>query len=151
MKISKEFRFEAAHRLPPDDETYGVCCRLHGHSYRVVVEVEGKVNEKGWIMNFKDIGKEVDDIILSKCDHMFLHFNGKVLEPSADYIPYAPEDLPTTAENLALFWGVELHKRIMEKYHCHVSRLEVWETAKCPAIVETLEIEKYSLSLQTGL
>ncbi len=45
MEIFKEFTFEAAHRLPnvPDGHK---CARLHGHSYQVVVHVEGPVDER---------------------------------------------------------------------------------------------------------
>ena len=43
MKISQAFRFEAAHRLPNVPETHR-CRRLHGHSYRVEVQLEGPVD-----------------------------------------------------------------------------------------------------------
>lgn len=39
MRVGKEFRFEAAHRLPRHD---GKCRRPHGHSYVLWVEVEGE-------------------------------------------------------------------------------------------------------------
>lgn len=45
MKIGREFRFEASHRLG-DHPEYGKCRSLHGHSYRLVIVVEGKVNEQ---------------------------------------------------------------------------------------------------------
>lgn len=38
MKIGKDFSFEAAHRLQHHD---GKCRNLHGHSYRVFVEIYG--------------------------------------------------------------------------------------------------------------
>ena len=42
MNVFKEFTFEAAHRLPnvPTDHK---CARLHGHSFRVAVHVQGDV------------------------------------------------------------------------------------------------------------
>lgn len=55
VEIWKELRFEAAHRLPnlPDGHK---CKRLHGHSYRVRVYVEGEPDsELGWLVDFADI------------------------------------------------------------------------------------------------
>src|SRR3990167_725882 len=129
MRISKEFRFEAAHQLPADKEcTYGVCERLHGHSYRIVIEVEGAVNQFGWILNFKDVGAIVNSIIIEPCDHRFLN----------DLFP----NMPTTAENMALIWGARIHRQLKEKFlGCKLSKIEVWETAKCAAIANTEDVE----------
>ena len=41
MEIFKEFTFEAAHRLPNVPEGHK-CARLHGHSYRVEIHVDGR-------------------------------------------------------------------------------------------------------------
>lgn len=57
MIIEKEYRFEAAHRLPhvaPDHQ----CGRLHGHSYRVVLACEGPVDPAmGWVFDFAELTK----------------------------------------------------------------------------------------------
>jgi len=55
MYLHKEFRFEAAHRLPMVPEGHK-CARLHGHSFRATVWVEGEVGaDSGWVMDFADI------------------------------------------------------------------------------------------------
>jgi 6-pyruvoyltetrahydropterin/6-carboxytetrahydropterin synthase len=55
MEIFKEFRFEAAHRLPNVPPEHK-CARLHGHSFVVQVHVRGTVGERsGWIVDFADI------------------------------------------------------------------------------------------------
>jgi 6-pyruvoyltetrahydropterin/6-carboxytetrahydropterin synthase len=54
MHIWKEFTFEAAHRLPLVPEGHK-CGRLHGHSYRVEVHVEGPVREDGMVMDFAEL------------------------------------------------------------------------------------------------
>jgi 6-pyruvoyltetrahydropterin/6-carboxytetrahydropterin synthase len=55
MEIFKEFTFEAAHRLPNVQPGHK-CGRLHGHSYRVAIHVEGRVEEDtGWVIDFADI------------------------------------------------------------------------------------------------
>ena len=55
MKISQAFTFEAAHRLPNVPETHR-CHRLHGHSYRVELRLEGPVDaNSGFVADFFDI------------------------------------------------------------------------------------------------
>ncbi len=52
-KLIKQFYFEAAHQNKPAG---GARARLHGHSYRLDVEVEGAVDDTmGWIVDFGDI------------------------------------------------------------------------------------------------
>lgn len=72
MEIWKEFRFEAAHLLPRLPEGHK-CRRLHGHSYRVRIYVEGEVDEHlGWIVDFADI-KAAFKPILEQLDHRYLN------------------------------------------------------------------------------
>lgn len=55
MRVHKTFQIEAAHRLP-NVPTGHKCARLHGHSFRVDVEVEGPIDPTlGWVMDFADI------------------------------------------------------------------------------------------------
>lgn len=71
-EIFREFTFEAAHRLPhvPDGHK---CGRLHGHSYRVQVHVQGTVGEDtGWVQDFGDI-KEAFKPLDDQLDHNYLN------------------------------------------------------------------------------
>lgn len=55
MELRKSFQFEAAHSLPrlPEDHK---CFRLHGHSFKVEVVVEGECDPVlGWVMDYADI------------------------------------------------------------------------------------------------
>lgn len=70
--IGKEFTFDAAHRLP-DDPCYGSCRRLHGHTYRLLVEIEGEVGEKGWVCDFAEIKAMVQRVVLDKYDHAYVN------------------------------------------------------------------------------
>ena len=71
-EIYKEFTFEAAHRLPRLPETHK-CWRLHGHSFRVGVGVEGPVDpDLGWVMDFGDI-KEHFKPLDAQLDHYYLN------------------------------------------------------------------------------
>lgn len=72
MEIFKEFHFEAAHRLPhvPADHK---CGRLHGHSYRVAVHMEGPVEEQaGWVRDFADLSSAMRPV-LERLDHYYLN------------------------------------------------------------------------------
>lgn len=72
MEIWREFTFEAAHLLPnvPDGHK---CKRLHGHSYRVRVYVEGEPDaELGWIIDFADIS-EACEPVRRRLDHYYLN------------------------------------------------------------------------------
>jgi len=71
MKIAKEFRWEMGHRLP---EHFGKCKNIHGHSYRMIVEIEGDVDSDGMVMDYYDLKKVVDPIV-EKLDHAFLVYN----------------------------------------------------------------------------
>jgi 6-pyruvoyltetrahydropterin/6-carboxytetrahydropterin synthase len=52
VRLVNEFRFESAHRLPKVPAGHK-CARLHGHSYKVEIAVEGPVDEEtGWLIDF---------------------------------------------------------------------------------------------------
>jgi 6-pyruvoyltetrahydropterin/6-carboxytetrahydropterin synthase len=72
MEIFREFRFEAAHRLPNVPEGHK-CARLHGHSFRVEVRVRGEVDPAlGWVMDFAEI-KAACRPIIARLDHYYLN------------------------------------------------------------------------------
>lgn len=72
MEIWRTITFEAAHRLPNVPETHK-CARLHGHSFRVDVHVEGDVGEdSGWVMDFGDLRATLEPIRL-ELDHYYLN------------------------------------------------------------------------------
>ena len=73
VELTKEFRFEAAHRLPmvPPDHK---CHRLHGHSYRIEVTVRGQVDERtGWLVDYADIAAAAEPILRGELDHRTLN------------------------------------------------------------------------------
>jgi 6-pyruvoyltetrahydropterin/6-carboxytetrahydropterin synthase len=77
MKIAKEFRWEMGHRLPFHK---GLCRNIHGHSYKMVVEISGGIDENGMIIDFFDLGKIVKPMI-EKYDHAFLCWeNDKIVK-----------------------------------------------------------------------
>lgn len=72
MDIYKEFTFEAAHLLPNVPAGHK-CGRLHGHSFRVEVHVNGPLDPQlGWVVDFADI-KAVVKPVIARLDHYYLN------------------------------------------------------------------------------
>jgi 6-pyruvoyltetrahydropterin/6-carboxytetrahydropterin synthase len=68
MKISKQYHWEMGHRLPFHK---GLCKNIHGHSYKMNVEITGGLDKNGMVIDFFDLNKIVKPII-EKYDHAFL-------------------------------------------------------------------------------
>ncbi len=72
IEIYKEFRIEAAHRLPHVPPGHK-CARLHGHSFRVVVHVAGPLDPAlGWVCDFADLTAAFAPV-LDQLDHRYLN------------------------------------------------------------------------------
>ncbi len=72
VRLVREFRFEAAHRLTrvPGEHR---CGRLHGHSYRIELTLEGPIDEQaGWLIDFGDIDR-VWNPLRERLDHAVLN------------------------------------------------------------------------------
>jgi len=121
MKIAKEFRWEMGHRLP---EHFGNCKNIHGHSYKMIVELEGEVNEKGLVLDFYDLENIVEPII-DKLDHSFLVYGG-----DKEIITFLEKmnskkfivDFQSTVENITKYFLSEISKN---KFPSNVSSLKV--------------------------
>jgi 6-pyruvoyltetrahydropterin/6-carboxytetrahydropterin synthase len=85
MQIRKHFRFEAAHLLPHHP---GKCSRLHGHSYRLEVAIEGPLQQHGpaagMVLDFDDLEAAVGKLIESTLDHRSL--NEIIENPTAELL-----------------------------------------------------------------
>jgi 6-pyruvoyltetrahydropterin/6-carboxytetrahydropterin synthase len=85
MEVFREFTFEAAHRLPRVPEGHK-CGRLHGHSFRVRIAVEGPVDEvAGWVMDFADI-KTAFAPLHDQLDHRYLNEVDGLENPTSENI-----------------------------------------------------------------
>nr|WP_305794192.1 6-carboxytetrahydropterin synthase QueD [Myxococcus landrumus] len=71
-EISKEFTFEAAHRLPNVPPGHK-CSRVHGHSYRIEITVRGPVDPHfGWIVDFAELNSAWQ-ALHAQLDHRLLN------------------------------------------------------------------------------
>jgi len=83
VRLTKSFHFEAAHDLPtfPDGHK---CRRLHGHSFRFDVIVEGEVEpEKGYLIDYGDI-KAAADPVVRQLDHYYLNKIDGLANPTSE-------------------------------------------------------------------
>jgi 6-pyruvoyltetrahydropterin/6-carboxytetrahydropterin synthase len=86
--IKKEFKFEAAHKLPQHD---GKCHNLHGHSWRGFVEIRGRVlhgngPKTDMLMDFGDVKKIIGPTVDNLLDHQFLNETLPLPNPTSEAI-----------------------------------------------------------------
>ena len=115
MLLRKEFTFDAAHNLV---HYHGKCERLHGHTYRAAVVLEGTPDDEGMILDFCELSDAVRERVFSKLDHRYLN----------DIIPQP------TAENIALWIGAQISPILATHPNCRLHEVWVWETASNCAI-----------------
>lgn len=85
VRLAKSFSFEAAHWLPTFPEGHK-CRRLHGHSFRVDVFVEGDVApEKGFLIDYGDIKAAIAPVEKA-LDHYCLNEIEGLENPTAEMI-----------------------------------------------------------------
>ena len=71
-EISREYRIEAAHRLPNVPAGHK-CARLHGHSFKITLFITGEVDPySGWIIDFADVDQSWQ-AIHNLLDHRYLN------------------------------------------------------------------------------
>jgi 6-pyruvoyltetrahydropterin/6-carboxytetrahydropterin synthase len=85
MELFREFTFEAAHRLPRVPAGHK-CARLHGHSYRVEVQVSGEVDaDTGWVLDFADLS-EAFRPVREQLDHYYLNDIDGLQNPTSEVL-----------------------------------------------------------------
>ena len=103
--VTRSFTFEAAHQLPWHP---GKCQRLHGHSYRLEVTVEGPIGDQGIVVDFSDIRQVVEREVIARFDYQYL--NDLLENPTAELIAH------------------EIWKSV-EAADLAVSHIRLWETS----------------------
>lgn len=86
--ITKQFTFEAAHKLPHHD---GKCARLHGHSWVGELVLEGEdLNthgpKQGMLADFGDVKKAAATLLEDQLDHHYLNETTGLENPTSEEI-----------------------------------------------------------------
>lgn len=116
LDLYREFTIEAAHRLPHVPVGHK-CARLHGHSFRIEIQVRGAVDEHtGWVMDFADL-RAAFQPIHDQLDHRYLNEIEGLDNP--------------TSENLARWIWRALQPRLPQ-----LSRIIIRETCTSGCIYE---------------
>jgi 6-pyruvoyltetrahydropterin/6-carboxytetrahydropterin synthase len=69
VRIYKDFVLQSAHSLPLLPEGHP-CRRVHGHNYKVRLDVEGPIDERyGWIVDYADVEAVWMRIVHARLDH----------------------------------------------------------------------------------
>lgn len=85
MELFKEFGFEAAHLLPNVPVGHK-CARLHGHSFRVEVRLEGDVGtDSGWVIDFADL-RSAWEPVHDQLDHRYLNDVPGLANPTSEVL-----------------------------------------------------------------
>ena len=85
MELRKTFQFEAAHSLPNLPANHK-CARLHGHSFKVDIVVEGECDPTlGWVMDYADIS-EAFDPLWNQLDYFHLNEIDGLENPTSENI-----------------------------------------------------------------
>jgi 6-pyruvoyltetrahydropterin/6-carboxytetrahydropterin synthase len=85
VELVKEYRFEAAHRLPRVPAGHK-CARLHGHSFRFEVTVRGAVDEaSGWYIDYAALDEAVAPL-LARLDHFYLNEVEDLENPTSELL-----------------------------------------------------------------
>lgn len=72
VSLIKEYRFEAAHRLPHVAPGHK-CARMHGHSFRFEIELRGPIDPRtGWLIDFGVLDETVLPLV-ERIDHHYLN------------------------------------------------------------------------------
>jgi 6-pyruvoyltetrahydropterin/6-carboxytetrahydropterin synthase len=119
--VFKDFSFSAAHQIRGHT---GGCENLHGHNYRVRVQVQtAELDRLGMVIDFADL-KAVVGEILGRFDHRLIN----------DLPPF--DERNTTAELLAEWVCREAERRLARDPRLRVCRVEVWESDSSCAVFE---------------
>jgi len=116
VQIRKSFTFEAAHVLPHHP---GKCARLHGHSYRLDVALDGPLQSSGpatgMVEDFEVVSRVVKAAVIDELDHRSL--NELMDNP--------------TAENIVVWVWDRLASELPR-----LTELTLWETRKACVVMK---------------
>lgn len=140
LTVTKEFGFDAAHILEGHD---GLCSNLHGHTYKVMVEVCHR-NEtiergasKGMVIDFKHLKESLNEVLFGKLDHALIGYRDpdsiteSTLLDAAEKLELRTYIMPLrpTAENMCIHFSDVIKKVLAEHFiGLRLMSITVYET-----------------------
>lgn len=143
LTITKEYTWDMAHMLA---EHEGLCLNVHGHTYKMQVDVARKQGAtfvqttgpaSGMVTDFKELKEVVANNLVCTLDHSFMYWtkspdqvehvianaligaNRRVIQ-----VPYRP-----TAENMAMDFIMLINRSLkLREADYFVTSLRIWET-----------------------
>jgi len=108
VRITRRLEFDAGHRIPNHASQ---CRHLHGHRYVIEITLSGEVirtegaTDEGMVMDFSDVKRIANEVLVSRWDHAFLVYRGDrdvvaFLASLPEHKTVVLSQVPT-AENLA--------------------------------------------------
>jgi 6-pyruvoyltetrahydropterin/6-carboxytetrahydropterin synthase len=132
VRLVSGSHFSAAHRLNRDDWDEETNQRVfdrcnnpngHGHTYGLEVTVEGEIDpESGYVMDFGDLKKAVDEAVIRRLDRRHLNFD-------VDFL----SGVNPTAENIAVAIWRQLEPRVSP---ARLVRVALQETERNSVVYE---------------
>ena len=137
IRITKKFRFEAAHALCGYD---GKCKNIHGHNYKLFVTVVGSPisdssNVKfGMVMDFDDLKKIVKAEIIKEFDHSVIFNKNSPHKKLADDLiknghKVVLADYQPTIEEMIIDFANKISSKLPSEIKLHSLKLEETETS----------------------
>ena len=134
IRLTKIFNFETAHALHGYS---GKCKNIHGHSYKLFVTILGKPNtvnnhpELGMVMDFGDLKKIVNQLIIDKLDHAILLNQNTEHKDLGDQLLAQGHkviftDYQPTCENMLIDFAEKLKNALPN--HISLVKLKLFET-----------------------
>ena len=137
IRITKKFRFEAAHALYGYD---GKCKNIHGHNYKLFVTVVGSPTSDssnvkfGMVMDFDDLKKIVKAEIIKDFDHSVIFNKNSPHKKLADDLiknghKVVLADYQPTIEEMIIDFANKISSKLPSEIRLHSLKLEETETS----------------------
>jgi len=137
IRITKKFRFEAAHALYGYD---GKCKNIHGHNYKLFVTVVGSPTSDssnvkfGMVMDFDDLKKIVKAEIIKEFDHSVIFNKNSPHKKLADDLiknghKVVLADYQPTIEEMIIDFANKISSKLPSEIKLHSLKLEETETS----------------------
>jgi 6-pyruvoyltetrahydropterin/6-carboxytetrahydropterin synthase len=135
VSIAKDFWWEMSHRLPFHD---GPCRNIHGHTYKLRLELTGEPDNTGILMDYF-LMQEIVSPVIKQFDHAFLcDSNDRLMIDflQANDFKLAVLDKYSTSENISEFLLGEFIPKFSKYKNIRSIKVSIYETADVYASVQ---------------